>query len=284
MGARYGSRTVIPRGDGSASASRGLRPPGPPGEPPAGPPRYLAVVSRGRGLCLSPRAHPPSPAGRASARLAQLSRRHREHLEDRRVELPDAGEAGRERDLRQRQRGRLGQHPGRLGALRAGDGQRPGAQFGGDQPAHLALLVAEPAGQSFHAVPVHHAVGDEPHRAPHHVGPDVPFRRPGGGVRAAPLARAIPGLLGRGGGTVVPHVLALGSDRRARRAAVDARRAHRDEEDPVEAGVLADRRLVLLLVIEPGRLGQVPTHASHNARPRRLLLAEIGQPPRRCGR
>ena len=53
-------------------------------------------------------------------------------------------------------------------------------------------------------------------------------------------------------------------------------RGHRDEEDAVETGVLADRCLVLLLVV----------HAFHNASPRGPRLAEIGQGRllRPCGR
>ncbi len=52
----------------------------------------------------------------------------------------------------------------------------PAPELGGDQAAYLPLLVAEAGGQSLDAAAVDDAVGDEPHRAPHHVGPDVPFR------------------------------------------------------------------------------------------------------------
>ena len=48
--------------------------------------------------------------------------------------------------------------------------------------------VPEPARQPGYPVPVHHAIGDEPHRAAHHVGPVVPLGRTGGGVRAAAQA------------------------------------------------------------------------------------------------
>ena len=199
------------------------------------------------------------------ASTAQLGRRHREDLVDGRVELPDAGEAGREGDLGQRQRGRLDQDARRLRPLRAGDGERARAQFGRDQAAHLALLVAEPAGQALHAVPVDHAVGDQPHRAAHHVGPDVPLGRAGGGVRAAPLAGPEARLLGRRRAAVEPHVLAFRRDRRAGRAAVNAGRGHRYEEHAVEAGILADRRLVAPLVIQRRHAGDGLGHISHNA-------------------
>jgi len=201
-----------------------------------------------------------------------------------RVELPDAGESGREGDLRQRQRGRLGENAGRLGPLGPGDGERAGAEFGGDQAAHLPLLVAEAIGQPFDAMPVDDAVGDEPHGASHHVGPDVPFRRAGGGVRAAPFAGAETALLGRGGAAVEPHVLTFRRDRRAGRAAVDAGRGHGGEEHAVEAGVLADRRLIALFVVEgrhPKSPGYVLRHVIYHASPRWLTLAEIGQAPRR---
>ena len=145
---------------------------------------------------------------------------------------------GREGDLGQRQCGRLDQDARRLRPLRAGDGERARAEFGADQAAHLALLVAEPAGQALNAVPVDHAIGDQPHRAAHHVGPDVPLGRARGGVRAAPLAGPEACLLGRRRAAVEPHVLAFRRDRRAGRAAVDARGGHRDEEHAVKAGSL----------------------------------------------
>ena len=55
-------------------------------------------------------------------------------------------------------------------------------------PVQVPLGVAEPGGQPGHAVPVDHAVGDQPHRAADHVGADVPLRRAGRGVRPAAQA------------------------------------------------------------------------------------------------
>ena len=149
--------------------------------------------------------------------------------------------------------------------------------------AHLALLVAEPPGQALDAVPVDYPVRDQPHRPAHHVGPDVPLGRAGGGVRAAPLAGPEARLLGRRRAAVEPHVRPLRRDRRAGRPAVDAGRGHRDEEHPVEAGILADRGLVAPLVVERGHAAcdrAVLAHAFHNASPRRPELAGIGHPPR----
>ncbi len=153
------------------------------------------------------------------------------------VELPDAGEPARERDVGDRQVGRLEQHPRGLGALRAGQGDRPGAHLGHQGAMHLTLGVAQAASQSGHALTVDRAVGDESKRPPSQVAADVPLRRTGRGVRPASLARAIAGALRSGGTRMKRHVRAVRCDRRAGRAAVDAGGAHRGEEPPVEAGV-----------------------------------------------
>src|SRR6185312_4825703 len=103
-----------------------------------------------------------------------------------------------------------------------------------------------------------------------------------GGVRAAPLAGPEARLLGRRRAAVEPHVRPLRRDRRAGRSAVDAGRGHRDEEHPVEAGILADRRLVAPLVVERGHAAcdrAVLAHAFYNASPHRPELAGIGHPP-----
>ena len=75
-----------------------------------------------------------------------------------------------------REIGGLEQHPRRLAALGPGQGQWPGAHFGGEETVELAGAVAEPAGQTFDAVAVDDAVANEPHGAGDDVGPDVPLR------------------------------------------------------------------------------------------------------------
>src|SRR6185437_11438464 len=80
---------------------------------------------------------------------------------------------------------------------------------------------------------------------------------------------------------VEPHVRPLRRDRRAGRPTVDAGRGHRDEEHPVEAGILADRGLVAPLVVERGHAAcdrAVLAHAFYNASPHRPELAGIGHP------
>ena len=67
----------------------------------------------------------PGSAARPRRRARRSSRRRRvEDLPDRVVELPDAREAGGERDLGERQRRRLEQHPRGLRPLRAGERER----------------------------------------------------------------------------------------------------------------------------------------------------------------
>ena len=64
-------------------------------------------------------------------------------LADRVVELADAGEAGRERDLGELEVGGLDQHPRGLGPAGARQGERAGAELGGEQPAQVARRVAD---------------------------------------------------------------------------------------------------------------------------------------------
>ena len=160
----------------------------------------------------------PALAGRAAGRppasrrgpAAQLGRRHREDLEHRVVEGPDAREAGREGDVAHRQGRRLDQQPGGLGPLRPGQCQRAGPELGEQLPLDLPDAVAELGGQSGDPRAVDDPVGDEPHRPGDQVGALVPLRRPRARVGPASLAGAEAGLL-RGGGTgEEAHVLRLG--------------------------------------------------------------------------
>ena len=86
----------------------------------------------------------PVEAVRAAPTSAQLGRRERVDLADRVVELPDAGEAGRERDVGELEVGRLDEHARGLRATGPGQGQRAGAELGGEQPAEVARRVADP--------------------------------------------------------------------------------------------------------------------------------------------
>ena len=187
-----------------------------------------------RRACPAPFGRPrPQPAWRVS-----------EDLADGLVALAHAGEAGGEGDLRDRQVRRLEQDACGLAALRPGQGQRTGADLGGDEAVELAGAVAETAGQTLDAFAVDDAVADEPHGPGHDVGPDVPLGRARGGVGPAAQAGPESGLLGRGGRRVEAHVLPLRGAGRAAGPAVDPGRGHGAEEPAVEAGVLALRRLV----------------------------------------
>ena len=239
--------------------------------------RSIRPMSMGGRYASRKRIIPGAPATRSERRPAsggafpQLARRGREDLPDRRVELPDAGEPGGERDLGQRQRGGFGEHARGLGPLRAGQGERPCPEFGGHRPVDLALAVAQPPREPGDALPVHHAVADQPHRAAGQVGAEIPFGRAGRRVRVAALARAEARLLGRRGAGVKAHVRALRGDRGAAGPAIDPGRGDRDEEDAVEPGVFADRRLVPLLVV----------HASSLPARDATVLAGIGHLPGR---
>lgn len=111
--------------------------------------------------------------------LPQLAGGEREHLADGVVEGADGGEPGGEGHVAHRQLGGLDEQPCRLGALRPGQGQRPGAELGAELPFDLAGRVAEPGGETGHALAVDDPVLDEPHGAGHGVGPGVPLGEPG---------------------------------------------------------------------------------------------------------
>ena len=78
------------------------------------------------------RARPVRPRSRA-APPAQLGRGGGVDLADGVVELPDAGEPGGEGDVGEGQVGGLDQHPGGLGAPGPGQGERAGAELGGEE-------------------------------------------------------------------------------------------------------------------------------------------------------
>ncbi len=99
-------------------------------------------------------------AAPASGAAAQLAGRARVDRLDRVVELADAAEAGRQRDLRETEIGRLDQRPGRLGPLGAGELGGAGAHLGGEDAVQLALAEPEPRRKAGHALAVDHAVGD----------------------------------------------------------------------------------------------------------------------------
>ena len=103
---------------------------------------------------------------------------------DRVVELPDAREAGGERDLGERQRRRLDQHPRRLRALGAGQRERRRADSASTARWRCRSLYGERAGEP----------GDAPRSTTpsaisriaraDEVGARVPLRRAGHGIRA----------------------------------------------------------------------------------------------------
>jgi hypothetical protein len=191
--------------------------------------------------------------------IPQGARRLRVHLENGVVELPHAAETRRERDLRQTQVGGLDQDPGGLRALRPGQRQRTGAQFGGEHPVQVALGVAELAGQAGHAVPVHHAVADQAHRPAHHIGPDVPFGRSRRGVRPAPAAGPEPATLGGGRAGIEGDVLRFRRAGRAGRPAVDTGGPHSRVEPAVEPLVTAVHRPVAPLEIQLHAVESAPS-------------------------
>ena len=185
---------------------------------------------------------PPPPA--------QLARRGGVDLAQRLVELAHAGEAGRERDIGQRQVGRLDEHAGRVGAPCPGQGQRCRSELLGEQPTEVARGVAHPPGQPVHALAVDQAVGDQPHRATGDIGGDVPLGAARRRVGQAPLAGAVARGVRTGGGGVEGDVRRSRGAGRARGPAVDPGGADGGVEHAVEAPVPAPHRAVARLGVE----------------------------------
>ena len=109
--------------------------------------------------------------------MAQGGRCEVAHRADRVVELPDAREACRERDVAERQLGGLDEHPGGLRPLGTGQRQRVGADLRLQHSLELAGGVADACRQAGDTLAVDGAVGDESHRTGHHVAAHVPLRR-----------------------------------------------------------------------------------------------------------
>jgi hypothetical protein len=189
-----------------------------------------------------------SPA--AAGLRAQRGRRHPVDLAHSVVELPDAGEAGRERDVGHRERRGLDQQPGGVRPVRPGQRERPGSQLGREHPVEMALGVAEPGGEPRDPVALDHTVGDQAHGPRGEVGTDVPVRRAGHGVGLAAAAGAVPALLRGARGGQELDVRSFRSHRRARRPAVDPGRAYCGDELPVEAGVASGDSAVATFLIE----------------------------------
>ena len=203
--------------------------------PGAGVPSARSVVA-----CRSDRGVPV-------AAVAQLGRGDRVDLADRLVELAQAREAGRERDVDDGQVRGLQQRPRHARALRPGQRERRRAQVVDEDPPQLPLAVAQAMRQAGHALAVHEALVDEAHRAAGDVAAQVPLGGARRGARDAALARPEPGALrGRGRGVEADAVAPRGHGRAAR-PAVDAGGGDRREEVAVEAAIAAGDGAIVAL-------------------------------------
>ena len=202
-----------------------------------------------RGAHGQPHGH-HAPTGLAAAATAQLGRRRGVDLTHGLVELPDAGEAGRERNVGVGEVGGLDQHPSGLRPLRPGQRQRARAELGGEHPGEVAGGVSHAAGESLDALAVDDAVGDQPHRPAGSGRGDVPVGTARSGIGQAALAGAVAGGLGRRRAGVERHVVERRGARRARGPAVDAGGAHRAVEDAVETTVAGLHRPVAGLAVQ----------------------------------
>jgi hypothetical protein len=207
-------------------------------------------------------------AVRGGLLLPHLAGRPRVHLEHRLVELPHTSEPGSERDVGEPETGRLDEDSRGLGPLGAGEGERPGAEFGGEHPVEVPFGVSEPGREPRYAFPVDDPVADEAHGPSDGVGAGVPFGRAGCGVGPAPAAGAESAALGCGRAHVERDVLPFRGDGRTGRPAVDAGGPDGRVEAPVEPRVAA--------VDGPVTVFEVQLHAVESAPVRSRRLAGFG--------
>ncbi len=63
-----------------------------------------------------------------------------------------------------------------VGPLRAGDGERPGAELVGDHAIEVAIAEVQPAGEAGDSLAIDDSVIDQPHRPSDDVTSHVPLR------------------------------------------------------------------------------------------------------------
>ncbi|BBE22399.1 hypothetical protein MN0502_12820 [Arthrobacter sp. MN05-02] len=153
--------------------------------------------------------------GRLPGCLPHLTRGEIEDLLHRVVELPDAAEPGGEGDVREAQRRTREQGTRRLGAMRPGQGEGAGTEFVLQDAVEVPGGVPDAGSEAGNARPIHLAVGDETHRPRRCVAAEVPFRITRNRLGKAPLAGAVPGVMGGGGRAVEGDVGRHGGPRRA---------------------------------------------------------------------
>ena len=199
-----------------------------------------------------------SPARRARR---QVGRRRREHLANRVVELAHAPEPGRERDVGERQLGRLDEHARGLRALGAGQRERTGADLGGELRVRWRSLnraggrARARRSRSTTPSPISRIARPTTSAPPFHSGD--PGTRPGRQRRQArkpPVAAAAVGKK--------RTFAALRRQRRAERPAVDAGRRDGRDEPAVEPRVAALHRPVAPVEVLDHRAIVTPRVAS----------------------
>ena len=210
---------------------------------------------------------------RRRRRAAQLRGREAELAAHDVVELADAREAGRERDVGERQRRLLDQQPRGLRATAHREVQRPGADLGDERAVQVALADVQRAREAGDPAVVDRAVGDEPQRARREVAAVVPVPRAGRRVGTAATAGPEAGADRRRGRGEEADVRRLRRLRRAHRTAVDPGARDAEPDPAVEAPVTRRQGGVGRVDVEarrcrdgPARLGR-RRHAEQSASP-----------------
>ena len=132
-----------------------------------------------------------------------------------------------------RQRGGVDQPLGALNPRRARDRCRRGAQLIAKQLRQMAGADAESRRERLDAIRVQRPLLDQAQRPGHRRRRPVPRRRPLRRLGPAAQARAKTGGLRRARAAIIADIFRSRLTHAADRPAIDARRGHADEEDPV---------------------------------------------------
>ena len=147
-----------------------------------------------------------------------------------------------------------------------GNGKRARAKLIRHDSIEMTLAVAELLGQTRHAVALDSAIRNQTHCPTRQILTEIPLRRAGRSVGAAPLARSEAALLCSGRRVMELDVRLLRRNRRATRAAIDPCRANRSHEPPVEAPVGVLDNAVAMVVIERCHASIMPVTADKHQR------------------
>lgn len=184
---------------------------------------------------------------------AQDGRCGRKHLDNRVVELANAGESCRKSNVTEIQARCLDEHSSCLRPLGTRDSEGSGAKLLVHCPRQVTFAHRKCSGETGYAFSIDEPVGDQPKRPSREVGPGIPLGRSGGRVGSTSFARSETQLLGSSGGSVKLYVAGFGQHGgRTAGPAVNPGRFDRSYEPPVETPISRQNSSVARVVVETG--------------------------------